>query len=373
MDLRREMKRLMFAPLILALSLSAQADTTTLIFSRNDLEKRWQNRITSFLNKNQIPKIDLETSLSENHLNQFIPDIFPYYDQLGIAITVPDGYGKKGSSKSRYIWSDYITKLVNKYPSRFATATNGGTNKNWLDQRQDKHSYIYQLEQEVKSGQYFALGEIDFKHYMSNEQCSKGKYHRHSEISLDSELGNRIFKLSSDYNLPLLIHLEAEDKQFSELKKMLKKYPKSNVVVAHFGQLRQPEKQQYFNPLNIEKLLKENTNLFFDLAVGQPNRKYKCSGANLDKTITGDTVLWETKNGRQTTKIDKEWLSLISKFSDRFVFSSDFGGSRGDLRKFLKKKVNTFELIISDLPLEAKHNISYRNAWRLLTGREWER
>ena len=196
------MRRLLFAPLILALSLSAQADTTTLILSRNDLEKQWQNRITSFLNKNQIPKIDLETSLSEKHLNQFIPDIFPYYDQLGIAITVPDGYGKKGSSKNRYIWSDYITKLVNKYPSRFATATNGGTNKNWLEQRKGKHSYIYQLEQEVKSGQYFALGEIDFKHYMSNEQCSKGKYHRHSEIALNSELGNRIFKLSSDYNLP---------------------------------------------------------------------------------------------------------------------------------------------------------------------------
>ena len=112
------MRRLLLAPLILALSLPVQANTTTLIFSRNYFEKQWKNRINSFLNKNQIPKIDLETSLSEKHLNQFIPDIFPYYDQLGIAITVPDGYGKKGSSKGRYIWSDYITKLVNKYPSR---------------------------------------------------------------------------------------------------------------------------------------------------------------------------------------------------------------------------------------------------------------
>ena len=106
------MRRLLFAPLILALSLSAHADTTTLILSRNDLEKQWQNRITSFLNKNQIPKIDLETSLSEKHLNQFIPDIFPYYDQLGIAITVPDGYGKKGSSKSRYGLYDQDRLLI---------------------------------------------------------------------------------------------------------------------------------------------------------------------------------------------------------------------------------------------------------------------
>ena len=46
------MKRLLLAPLILALSLSAQADTTTLSFSRIDLEKPWQNIITSSLNKN---------------------------------------------------------------------------------------------------------------------------------------------------------------------------------------------------------------------------------------------------------------------------------------------------------------------------------
>ena len=61
----------------------------------------------------------------------------------------------------------------------------------------------------------------------------------------------------------------------------------------------------------------------------------------------------------------------MTEFSHRFVAGTDYGGGRAPLPRFLKDKVKNLRLILRDLPDEAKHNIGYRNAWKLLTGKTW--
>jgi len=39
---------------------------------------------------------------------------------------------------------------------------------------------------------------------------------------------------------------------------------------------------------------------------------------------------------------------------------------------FLRERVANLRLILRDLPEAAKHDIGYRNAWRLLTGKPWQ-
>ena len=71
-------------------------------------------------------------------------------------------------------------------------------------------------------------------------------------------------------------------------------------------------------------------------------------------------------------ELEKKWKKILVEFSDRFVFATDYGGGRKPLDEYLTKKVNNFNNIIKDLPNEAKHKIAYKNAWYLLTGKNWK-
>ncbi|MFQ5764345.1 MAG: hypothetical protein ACE5GT_05405, partial [Rhodospirillales bacterium] len=66
------------------------------------------------------------------------------------------------------------------------------------------------------------------------------------------------------------------------------------------------------------------------------------------------------------------YKAILTEFSHRFVAGTDYGVGRRPLPMFLKEKVKNLRLILRDLSDEAKHNIGYRNAWKLLTGRDWD-
>jgi hypothetical protein len=85
-----------------------------------------------------------------------------------------------------------------------------------------------------------------------------------------------------------------------------------------------------------------------------------------------DTVIWKTDGGSQSTTLIPAYKSILEDYSSRFVAGTDYGGGRGDLKKYLYRKVKNHRLIIRDLSTQAKHNISYLNAWKLITGKNWE-
>ena len=340
-------------------------------FTRGELEKKWKKRILFLLNKKKLPKIDMEASITISQIEESFPEVLATYDKLGLALSSFDGYQRPKDGSKGYRWSNYIIDLTNNYPQYIIPTVNGGTSKNWTKGKTGKNSFINQLENEIQKGKYFNMGELEFTHYMSSKQCEKKAKHRHIHLSLNSSNSKRVFALSEKYNVPFVIHLEPEDHNIEELDEILKEFPNAKLIWAHFGQLRQPELQKKFNPETVENILTRHSNLYFDLATGHPNRKYKCSGKNNNKTLLGDTIIWEENNGKQQNKLKKKWKEILIKFSDRFVFATDYGGGRKPLDEYLTKKVNNFNNIINDLPNEAKHNIAYKNAWYLLTGKKW--
>jgi len=334
---------------------------------RVELEQNWRGRIQSFLDRDVVPLIDLQSSLKRGAGENYLDDAMAAMDDLGIALIAFDGYQakkpkKKKNRKKGYRWSYYIHQIVNAHPDRFILATNGGTNPNWL---KGKGSFIDQLEDHVRSGQYPIIGELDFRHYMSNSQCKNDRTDRDTDVPLDGENGERVFKLSAETAVPFVIHHEPEDHALDALEKMLKAYPKAQVIVAHFGQIRFPEKQRRFEPDLLRRLFSTYSNLYYDLSVGSPGRRYRCNNEVLD------TVIWRRDGGGQTDTLKPEYKAILTEFSRRFVAGSDYGGGRAPLPSFLKGKVANIRLILRDLPAEAQHDIGYRNAWRLLTGKEW--
>ncbi len=335
-------------------------------FSRQELEEKWRARIQSFLDKGVIPIIDLESSLKRKDGQAYLEDALPVMDALGVALMALDGYQAKKSKKKKkgYRWGYYIHQVVNAHPDRFLLATNGGTNKNWLKQ---KNSFVSQTGDHVRSGQYPIMGEFDFRHYMSGSQCKKGRTDRDSDIPLDGENGRRIFRLSAETGVAFVIHHEPEDHALDALEKMLKAYPKANVIAAHFGQIRHREKEKRFGPDLVRRLLGTYPHLYYDLSTGYPGRTYKCEG-----TETLDTVIWRDTVAGQKGELKPAYKAILSEFSNRFVAGTDYGGGRAPLPEFLTDRVKNLRLIMAGLPDRAKHDIGYRNAWKLLTGKAWK-
>ena len=340
-------------------------EAPTLRYDRAALEQRWRARVQGFLDRGVIPLVDLESSLPERDANNYLVAAMRKMDELGVALIAFDGYqrpraGKKDSEV--YRWGDYIIQIVNAFPDYFIPATNGGTSKNWLEQ---KDSFISQTEQQVKAGQYPIMGEFDFRHYLSSHQCSKGRSDRDSDILLTSANGQRLFRLSEQTGVPFVIHLEPEDHALADLETMLAKHPKARVIVAHFGQLRFPDRERRFTPELVRHLLTTYPNLYYDLATGSPGRRYECNNNVLD------TVLWEDARIGQSDRLKPAYQAILTEFSQRFMAGTDYGGGRKPLPDFLSERVANLRRILSQLPEEAQHNIGYRNTWLLLTGRVW--
>ncbi len=378
MDIQRNrlfLKALCLLPLLVfALGVAPALVTqepVSLSFDRTVLEEKWSVRIRSFLDKGIIPLIDLESSLVRGFGGGgYLEDTVKGMDELGEALLAlftfqaPEGRKKQ---KKGYRWNYYIHEVVNQYPDYFILSTNGGVNKNWFKQ---KNSYIKQLEQHVRSGAYPIMSEIEFRHYLSDLQCRLGRKDRDINIPINSENGHRLFKLSEETGVAFVIHFELEDELIASLEEMLETYPKAKVVIALFGQIRHRERQRRFGPQLVRHLLSVYPNLYFDLSTGEPGRRYSC-------TNELDTVIWENGIlGSQKNTLKPKYKEILIEFSNRFVVGLDYGG--GKIRKSqkpptrkLKRRVENIRLIMRDLPPESKHNISYRNAWFLLTGDAW--
>ena len=344
----------------------AAQDSVVITHTLPQLEKLWRARIETFLARGIIPLVDLESSLKRKDAERYLNQALEVMDDLGLALIAFDGFQAPGSDKNKgkgYRWGYDIHKVVNAHPDRFVLATNGGTNKNWLE---GKGNFTDQVVEQVRSGTYPIMGEFDFCHYMSNSQCKKGRTDRDSEIPLDGEDGQRLFQLSEETGVPFVIHLEAEDGPLDALERMLGRHPRAQAIVAHFGQIRHPARQRRFGPALVRRLLATYPNLYYDLATGQPNRRYACNNDVFD------TVIWRTSAGRQSDTLGPEYKAILTDFSRRFVVGTDYGGGRATLPSFLRQKVGNIRLILRDLPDRARHDIGYRNAWRLLTGKPWQ-
>lgn len=343
-----------------------QAQPTGIQYSRPQLISLWQRRIQGMLDRQQLPLIDMESSIQREQLQDYLDESLPVMDELGVALIAFDGYQAKKTSHSPrgYRPSYYTNQLVNAYPERFIPTTNGGTNKNWL---QEKDSFVTYLQEAAHSRQYRVLGEVEFRHYMSYQQCQQQRYDRDVDISLLSDNGRAVFALSEATGLPVLIHLEPEDRPRAELETILQDYPHARVVVAHFGQIRHPEREQGFTPDWVRHMLSSYPNLYWDLSVGGPGRRYPCNHDVLD------TVIWKHTLGGQSRELEPKWQAILSEFSGHFVAGTDYGGGRRPLPEYLPGRVANLRLILSQLPTQARHDIGYRNAWRLLTGQAWPR
>ncbi len=316
----------------------AFADSTN--NNKVDQIKLFEQRIRS-IRAVQIPIIDVEHHWGAKHSLQ---ELTRKMDKSGVALTWLGPNEKLGD--------EYSLQANQSYPDYFVPTIIHGDGPLWHGKNMD---LLKKIASDVRSAQYFAMGEFEARHYPSSTND------RDVHMPLTSESFRQIFSLSQETGVPFLVHHEAEDALLPEMEAMLKDYPNAKVIWCHVGRNRNPVTWSKFKtPDTVRQLLKKYPNLYFDLVQSHPGVKYRLTGY-----VEG--ILYDLSNN--DVHLDHRWRQLFIDYPDRFVIGSDVNGGRWDNYDSV---FQTFRnIVLSDLPRDVAEKIAFKNAWWLMTGQSW--
>ena len=311
--------------------------------SRQEMIESWRRRIQSILDKKSLPIIDMEATYvpGKTHIGKIVQ----WMDEVGVAqIAFAPAFSPDGQPS---------LDLQSKYPGYFIPTTNSGEFPRWPD---DPLAFLEVVKGDLKTGNYFLMGEHEFRHYPSPEQVKAGRTDRDITIPLDGPAGQALFQLSEETGVAFQIHYEIEDRLLPVLEQMLTRYPKAKVIWCHLAMIRYPDRAKTYTPDYVSSLIERFPGLHFDLAMPPPQEVYGPSGVH-------DATLY--KDGH----LDDRWKAVLEKYPDRFVAASDY---RPPIEQMYTNNMQRQRnLILAELNEEARHKIAFGNAWRLVTGESW--
>ncbi|OIO03969.1 MAG: hypothetical protein AUJ49_03880 [Desulfovibrionaceae bacterium CG1_02_65_16] len=186
-------------------------------------------------------------------------------------------------------------------------------------------------------------------------------------LSADSESFEAVFRLAESSGLPMLVHHEAEDALLPELERMLDRHPRARVIWCHVGRNRNRAAWTILpTPEGVRAMLDRHPNLFFDLNQSPPGARHRGTG-EVDSVLYANIDPGKDKN-QPSASLDPKWKALLEERSDRFVFGSDVNTGRWSNYERVTENFRWF--ILRALSPRAGANIAYRNAWRLMSGRD---
>lgn len=311
--------------------------------SRAEAVAAWCRRIRSILDRERLPIIDIEATYIDGRTD--VAKIMGDMNALDVAqIAFAPASAATGQP---------ALDLHRQYPEHFIPTTNSGEFPRWWT---DPLQFLSVVGSDLQTGQYFLMGEHEFRHYPSPEQVDKGQSFRDISIPLDGPAGQALFELGSDTGVAFQLHYEIEDRLFPALEAMLTRYPKAKVIWCHLAMIRYRDRARTYGADYVRALIERFPGLHFDLAVPEPAHVYRPSGER-DSTLFTD--------GR----LDEHWRAVIEKYPERFLAASDY---RPPVEQFYRQNMQRLRtLVLDDLSDRARHLVAYQNAWRLVTGDSW--
>lgn len=317
--------------------------------AREDRAQRigaWRRRLEAILGKKRVPIMDLQATYVAGKTN--LDKVMGYMDALDIAQTAFAVANEANGQTS--------LELHRRFPEYFIPTTSSGEFQRWWN---DPNAFLDVTRAELQTGDYFAMGEHEFRHYPSPEQAAAGQTFRDITVPIDSPIGDRLFALSAQFRVPFQIHYEIEDALLPALEAVLQRHPNALPIWCHLGLMRYPQRNTQYSPAYVRTLIERFPGLHFDLAVSGPNFIYKPSGAR-------DSTLFDPSTGR----ITDAWLAVLEAFPERFMVASDY---RPPVEHNMPSYIANLqrEKILDVLSERARHLVAYGNAWRLVTGEAW--
>lgn len=331
---------LFLVPLRSALASSVRL-TPEVLERRQTLLASYRKTIRRMQGQSRLPIIDIE-----HHWGGKIPvkELIDKMDRNDVALTWLGPNEREGSKSSLNVCSQF--------PDRLVPTTIHGDGPLWHGKDQ---TLVRELHADVLSGEYFAMGEFEARHYVSSTN------NRDIHMPLDSESFHGVFKAAEESGTAFLLHHEAEDALLPELEKMLTLYPRANVVWCHVGRNRDPKTWKEFPSVEgVRKFIKKYPNLHFDIVQGGPKSVFPPTGAR-------EAILyWD----REPASLRPEWIQLFNEFPERFLIGSDINTGRWQNYDKLMQRFRVS--VLGSVNSEAAEKIAFKNAWRLMSGEEWK-
>lgn len=318
------------------------------------LKQGYRQRLKRLLAAGELPYIDIESSCNTSRID--IADFARTMDQLKVGLVALSGDIGKGMVEKRQFYHPLSNQLIAAYPDHFIPVGNGGPSPALAHVGDGGTSpYMDAQEAAANAHQFLLLGEYEFRHYPSPREYKRGE-DRDGSFPIDGPLGHRLFAFSEKSGLSFQIHYEIEDALLPPLEAMLTQYPKARVIWCHLAQVRYLERASQYSPAYVEGLIKRFPNLSFDTAFGDANSVYPVNHQRHARIWGADGDLAPA------------WRDLIVAYPQRFLSALDLGGDR--INRFVEYD-NRHRYFLSRLPPETRHQVAYRNAWRLLFGEEF--
>lgn len=315
------------------------------------LKPAYARRLKRLLEQGHLPYIDIESSCNSRSLNAGL--LAQQLDDLHIGLMAMSADPGHSPYRSAPWHNNLAETLVASYPDRFIPVGNGGQPPNITEHATD---FLDSQESVAERGDMLLLGEYEFRHYPSPRQVKRGELDRDVHVAINSALGHRLFGLSEKFNIAFQIHYEIEDQLLEALEQMLMQYPKAKVIWCHLAQIRYMERASRYGPDYIASLIERFPNLYFDTAFGDAESIYPISRQRHAR-------IWESSG-----RLSGAWRELIVAYPQKFLSALDLGADRMNQIVEYDRKHRSF---LDQLPHEARHQVAYRNAWRLLFSEEF--
>jgi predicted TIM-barrel fold metal-dependent hydrolase len=314
-------------------------------------------------NPESLPLFDAHAHLNHDMTAEML---IKWMDQAGVRkmVLMPRYYSDDGKATD---WQ--AAEYVRRYPERFIAFIAGQRGDLWRltawmtegapDIRGDKrqwlmssgHRFLEEAESKLRSGQYRGLGEFIIHHYGYNRlvPTTNQSVSGDVELPVDTPLMFKIVDLAARYNVPVLIHAEAEPQTTEQMRKLLDRSPKTKIIWAH-NCGRGPAEQT-------AEFLKTYPNLMCDLGC-MSNASY------------GYGTGWPAGRSRHITvvqygdgRINSKMRNLFETFPDRFIIGTDI--AHPHIYSRYSDAIVSFRLLLSQLTPETARMIGYVNAERL--------
>jgi len=191
-------------------------------------------------------------------------------------------------------------------------------------------------ENAAYSGKYVAFGEISPIHYSLRED--------HPDIEFPSNHPWMLWlaDLSAQYDMPILLHLEATEQSLGELANLLEHNREANIVWVHAGWSNTGEATASV----LSQMLGEHSNLYLSLKFRRAHSPERQAAYPWD----------------ESGSIKSEWVDLFQNFPDRLMIGADphFGSRDNEFQKYER-----VQKLLDNLPPEIAYKIEYENAVRL--------
>ncbi len=308
---------------------------------------RWepyQRTLRAFLQKEKLPLIDLEVTLSpETDLSGLIAEM----DNGGVALAAVTGPSEK-----------IIREAVRAHPARLIPLTTEGRDASWAE---PGGPFLAGLRRQIGEGAY-GIGKLTLLAFEEGDQKTGGGLAavRKEKVALPLNGGafEQVLRLAGEKKAAVWIGMEPDDERVGQLEKLLRAHPAVPVIWTGAGRIRRLDRMPGYGPGLLRAMTLRHPNLFFTLTQGTRTGRRLLTRAR-------EYLLYETKG-----VFSAEWRSFVEARIGHFGTGSGIGGQappvyRERIRRFRRR-------ILARLSPQAAPRIAYRNAWRLLTGEAWE-